>query len=174
MLPSFRHLAFFFSFLPSLIFAYSLFFTARGGGKKGAKQRKADGEKKKNARCRNTIGGAFGSGLVVLRARRCEWGPLERVSRANPNGASTVSSGGLCSRIVRHLHQQPSRFLSFSLPPTTTSRSEETWQHPQRSTRPVSPLFRDVFHATFELWAPGVFVRDCCYCGGGLEPSGLA
>lgn len=138
MLPSFRHLAFF-----SKSDLCLFFFPPRGDKKKG-KTKKGS----KNPLVPRTIeanrwfGRPFGSRLVLLRARRCEWGLLDRVLRANPNGASTVSSGGLSSRIVRHLHR---RFISCRFPPPP---SEETWQPPQRSTRPVSLSPVSVF-ATF-------------------------
>lgn len=169
MLPSFRHLAFFCFFLPSLIFAY--FLPPGEKEKRGQKQRQAD----RNALLlllpqhirRKALVWWTGSGLdspcsVLADVSEGCW-TEPRVPTLTERRPSRAGGGErLSSRIVRHLHRSP--FASCPLPPSPRPRSEETWQPPQRSTRPVSPRcrFSRPFHATFGLSEPSVFVR----CGG--------
>lgn len=99
-------------FLASLIFAY--FFPP--GKKKKEKERKEERKALESYTidANRWFGRPFGSRLVLLRARRCEWGLLDRVLRANPNGASTVSSGGLSKP---YCASSPSPFYFVSFPP---------------------------------------------------------
>lgn len=86
---------------------------------------------------------------------------MDRVLRANPNGASTVSSGGALQAVLCVI----SIAVLFRV---VSPSSEETWQLPQRSTRPVSPhlggarcrFFLRRFYTTVGL------KRAECFCSG--------